>query len=610
MRRRLIWGLLWGLMLLIGIWPLWGMLPAPDVQAVAEAARVEADGRAEPVTLPAFSAQRGTASHYRLSLQIERDERPLYVFIPFVSQRATLYMEGRRIADSSNRALMHGLASGTSLLALLPEDLLGTGARALDIHVESSGLLRAYLSPLYVGTAEELAPYYRLSVFVFEYLRIVAVAAQLLMAVFALVIWLYRPSERLFGWLTALLVMSMFIYVGLFGELLPRLAEPSAYAIMLGSSASVMLIIIAMLVGDRSPPRWLERATVAAPAISILIAMSGLVSPQQVVLFLNAPLNVLGMIVSLAVICWAALIGKSHDARLLLLPVCLLGAVVVHDFAIVLGWEDVPLFLSLYYRTLLMIGIAMVLMRRLGVSLMRLDEANDHLRRTLAQREAELERLHEADRRKAAEQARHEERQRLIVDLHDGLSGHLASIIALSEREKSARIECTAREALDDLRLVIHSLDIGEGELRAALSGLRERSERQLRRIGIQLDWSTAKLPDISGVTPTHALNVLRIVQEALTNAITHGRARRILVHGDAAPDGRARLSVENDGIPFAANLGGYGLGNMRRRVSQLGGEISIEPMTAGTRLRLLLPLQLPPVVQRPQADLQLTRVA
>src|SRR5690606_17820526 len=115
---------------------------------------------------------------------------------------------------------------------------------------------------------------------------------------------------------------------------------------------------------------------------------------------------------------------------------------------------------------------------------------------------------------------RAQERQRLTVDLHDGLSGHLASIIAQAEREGAPTIERSAREALDDLRVVIHSLDIGDRELGVALAGLRERLESQLRRAGVALDWSVARLPEISGVTPAHALAVLRIVQEAVTNAV------------------------------------------------------------------------------------------
>jgi signal transduction histidine kinase len=392
----------------------------------------------------------------------------------------------------------------------------------------------------------------------------------------------------------------MFVYAGIFSSFPAPLANLIPYATMLGSSASLILIIVTMLIGGLSPPRWLELSVVGAPAISLLFAVSGLASPQQVVLVFNAPLNVLSLIASAAIVCRAAAIRGSRDARLLLVPLCLLGLAAMHDFCVMLGILDGQQFLSLHYRPVLMVGIGMILMRRLGTSLTQLDDANDRLRRSLAQREDELACLHEEDRRKAAVQIRHEERQRLTANLHDGLSGHLASIIALSEREKSSVIERTAREALDDLRLVIHSLDIDDRELGIALSGLRERLERQLLRLGIGLDWSTANLPEISSVTPTHALNVLRIVQEAVTNAITHGKARRIRISGSPTADGRARLRVENDGVPFSASLGGYGLHNMQRRVGQLGGEINIEPLFGGTRLDLLLPLQLPAIANPP----------
>jgi len=593
MKRNIVWTLLWGTILLIGVWPLWGTLPAPKVKPLVQAVHVRPDGPV-PVTLPVLGPERGSTVHYRIMLDIERFERPLYVFIPLLSQRVTLHMEGRLIADSSNRAFMHGMASGTSLLALLPEDLLGAGVRILDVHVQATGLVRAYLSPLYVGTSEELAPYFRLSVFLLEYVRAMIFGGQVLMVVLVLVIWMYRPGEPLFGWLTALLASSLFAYVGLFGDLATQLRGPSVYAIMLGSAASATLVIVSMIVGGQVPPRWLKFFTFGAPMASLACAVSGLFSAQQVVLFFNIPFNVAGMLASAVIVCHAALIRGSREARLLVVPACLMSLVVVDDFAAFVGFYEKPLPLSMYYRFLFAIGIAMILMRRLGISLMRLDDSNERLRRSLVEREAELEQMHREDRRKAAEQARQDERQRLIVDLHDGLSGHLASIIAQSEKAGFIEIERTAREALDDLRLVIHSLDVEDKELRAALSGLRERLERQLRRIDVELAWSTANLPEVTGVTPTQALNVLRIVQESITNAISHGKATEIKVHGSTALDGRACLSVENDGIPFNPRLSGNGLINMKRRVAQLGGEIFIEPLQRGTRVRLLLPLQLP----------------
>ncbi len=138
-------------------------------------------------------------------------------------------------------------------------------------------------------------------------------------------------------------------------------------------------------------------------------------------------------------------------------------------------------------------------MRRMGVSLDQLDHANETLNIRLAEREAELAAFHRLERAKTVSTVREHERQRLTHDLHDGLSGHLASIIALSERTGDKPTEQAAREALNDLRLVIYSLDLGDRELPLALANFRERLIPQLHRLGVALDWSIAGLPEVSG---------------------------------------------------------------------------------------------------------------
>src|SRR5690606_32650369 len=248
--------------------------------------------------------------------------------------------------------------------------------------------------------------------------------------------------------------------------------------------------------------------------------------------------------ITIVISAWGVFVKKVREAWLLLLPLCLFSMALLYDGAIIAGLTDGPVFLSIYYRQLLLVAIAVILMRRLGLSLRRLDSANAHLTGRLAEREAELRRLYEEERQEAARRVRGEERQRLTEDLHDGLSGHLASMIAVAEREHAADIEHMAREALDDLRLVIHSMDIGDRELMAALAGLHERLAPRLKRQGVALDWSMARLPEIAGVTPTAALHVLRIVQEAVTNALRYGPASRIAVRGLAGPQGEALIEI------------------------------------------------------------------
>ena len=126
------------------------------------------------------------------------------------------------------------------------------------------------------------------------------------------------------------------------------------------------------------------------------------------------------------------------------------------------------------------------------------------------------------------------------------------------------------------------------------MANFRERLEPQLHRLGVALDWSMAGLPDVAGVTPGNALAVLRIAQEAITNALKHGPARRIGVHGSTAPDGRAVITIDNDGRPFVADSRGRGLDNMRRRAERLGAVLTFAALDCGTQVAVVLPRRLP----------------
>lgn len=594
MKARSGLAIFWLLVLFLSSLPLWMSLPTPEARMLTNVDRLSHGGW-QPARLPHSYGQVDQKAHYRVVFN-RNGTRGDYLYLPLVSQHAVIELNGHPLADTHARSNMTGLFSGIPVLIHLPGGLMRDGRNRLDIQLSSSGLVSGYLSPVYIGSAGELAPYYRIRVFLLEHLCLMVLAAQLLITLVVLMIWLYRPRESLFGWLFLMTFTSLFSFAGSMGGLLPQQFDLAAYSVLVNTVASGVLVIVTLLIAGRSPPAWLKNAVIGVPAVCILLAAFGLASPQAMTLFFNAPVNILCFVAGLVIMVRAAWLEHNEEAWLLLLPILLVIISGLHDFAIALDWLHAPVFLSVYYRPALMIGIAMILMRRLGISLTRLDSANADLALQLQQQEHELTRLYREEQRVAARRALSEERKRLTSDLHDGLSGHLASIIALSERGKSSKVEHAAREALEDLRLVIHSLDIEERELPAALAGLRERLERQLKRLGIQLYWSLVHLPEVTGVTPASAMSVLRIVQEAITNAVKHGNASWIRVLGDSENSGMARILVENDGISFddASDRGGAGLKNMRQRADQLRGELHIESLQNGTRLTLSLPLHLP----------------
>jgi signal transduction histidine kinase len=219
----------------------------------------------------------------------------------------------------------------------------------------------------------------------------------------------------------------------------------------------------------------------------------------------------------------------------------------------------------------------------------------------------------EEERARAAALAR--ERTRLMRDLHDGLGGQLVSIVALSERGNGgADIGDAARAALKDLRLVIDSMDDIGGDLMLALGSWRERAMAQLRPHGIALDWraGTAQgLPVHPELRPWHVIQIVRLLDEAVTNAVKHANAKRITVRIEtlAGADGLecGCITVEDDGRGFEIAPDGMaagaikaarGLRNMRNRAARCDAELQLSSSAQGdcqgTQVRLTLPHRFP----------------
>src|SRR5699024_10969863 len=115
-------------------------------------------------------------AHYRVVFN-RHEAQGGYLFIPLVSQHARIELNGRRLSDTWDRGTLTGLFSGMPVLVHLPSGLMRSGINRLDIRLSSSGLAPGYLSSLYLGSAEQLSPYYRIRVFLLEHLPLMILAA-------------------------------------------------------------------------------------------------------------------------------------------------------------------------------------------------------------------------------------------------------------------------------------------------------------------------------------------------------------------------------------------------------------------------------------------------
>jgi signal transduction histidine kinase len=220
----------------------------------------------------------------------------------------------------------------------------------------------------------------------------------------------------------------------------------------------------------------------------------------------------------------------------------------------------------------------------------------------------------EALRAQAATQTALAERLRIARELHD-IVAHSIGIIAIQSgaahrvfdtnpaeaRDALAAIEATSRETLSGLRRMVTGLrradeepGSGQPELGPApgLADLERLAAQTLDAgVRVEVDWRGSREPLPADIS----LSAFRIIQEAVTNVVSHAGAGECLVVIDRQ-DGQLSIEVTDSGRggdPVAGT--GYGITGMRERATLLGGEFSAGPRAGGGfRVTARLPLPAP----------------
>ncbi|HEY5915631.1 MAG TPA: PAS domain S-box protein [Verrucomicrobiae bacterium] len=233
-----------------------------------------------------------------------------------------------------------------------------------------------------------------------------------------------------------------------------------------------------------------------------------------------------------------------------------------------------------------------------------LRRAHEDLETRVQQRTAELKaantKLRDAiDERRRLEnellEITDQERRRIGLDLHDDLGQRLSGIALMTkglelklakahveEAHDAARIHSLIQGAMShasDLAHDLATLDLGETDLPSALRDLAAHT-RDLFGIACRFKLEG----EIPPVGPPIGTQLYKIVQEAVTNAIKHGKTKRVAITLRRVTDGLA-LTVASSGLPFPDLRGkstGMGLRIMKYRASLVGGSLTVQ--AAGPR--------------------------
>ncbi|MFK7957315.1 MAG: sensor histidine kinase [Lysobacterales bacterium] len=243
---------------------------------------------------------------------------------------------------------------------------------------------------------------------------------------------------------------------------------------------------------------------------------------------------------------------------------------------------------------LLALGSVTILVRQSQLARHMVENLNQVLDSRLADQEQALKDGHAREQRADRAKAILEERQRLMRDMHDGLGGQLTSLLVRLRRGKASTsdAEQDVAHALDDLRLIVSSLDHADENLGLALGAFRERIEPRLSETGLDLTWQLEADTANCQISVADMLNVLRFLQEAFTNVLRHANASRIDLKLVRSQQDQIVICVDDNGRGFHdTRSAGKGLKNMRYRAEQLGGHLTVQTGSEGTQVALAFPI-------------------
>lgn len=200
------------------------------------------------------------------------------------------------------------------------------------------------------------------------------------------------------------------------------------------------------------------------------------------------------------------------------------------------------------------------------------------------------------------------ERTRIGQEIHDGLAqsftGILMQLGAVEElapcKRKGTELAVTlsrirelARDGLAEARRSVMALRLDQTRRAGLEIALRQLAERSTVPGGVTCNFEGGGI--VTGLRPEHEHELLRIAQEAVSNAVRHARPHTVRITMTDEPLHWV-LAVTDDGVGMAEHpelyaREGFGLTSMRQRAGAIGGEWQIESQPgAGTRVSVRLP--------------------
>jgi len=477
----------------------------------------------------------------------------------------------------------------------LPENLLKPGSNLLKIRVQAargSGLL----GKIYVAADKDLRPVFNVRYSTLITSKQTITAGMLAIAILMTVLWMLRRQDSVYGWYALMLFTWSAHNIFSMGMDIPLTAHAQNIIALLALGWFVVFMVIATHHYMGQQFRTRERVIYGAAIIGSL----GIIFASSLPWSLLVTHQIWStMVLNLAGYALIDFCVKYRDREDLQNPLIIPAGFSMlifglHDWLLimqVIPRDDGRL---LHFSAPLAVSVfGALLLERFAKTLRRAESLNLELEQRVEEKHRELEANYQKLKKMENQRLLSDERERFTKEIHDGVGGHLISMLSMvrSGKQDTDILIHAIETTLDDLRIMIDSLTPEQHDIPSLLGAMRTRIEPQLESSGLKLRWQVSELPAISNFGPHKALQVMRIVQEAITNAIRHAQAENIVIRTFVDNSDNVTIEVADDGAGVHSEAKhGRGLTNMKFRAKEIGAHLDIRNASPGTVVSLNLP--------------------
>ncbi len=544
-----------------------------------------------------LESQTSTTGWYEVTLTLESSPTDIWaVYLPEIAVNAKILLNDQLLGYGSRYGNPHPPQTTRPLYLQIPIGMLRTGLNTLYIEINPIQPSSVFISRVHIGPATLLKKRFEDRTLWRTTVPTVVQVITAVISICLIALWVRRRQKQHYLWL----VVATLFWAMHTVDLINSAAWQTHWAIwigLLGFSVCLMMFTHRYC-GLRRP--LLERTLfLTAALLSLMMITSPSAWSQQISPWLFHLLLVVIAIYSSWIVWEHYRHSRVLIEILMVVAITITTLLALYEWLIITGVLDAERYHLLYLGIpLLQLAIGGSLSYRYLHTLRDTQSLNEDITRQVKLRTLELGEQHERLRTLERTQVLATERERMIREMHDGVGGQLVSALAMLESGQytSQSLAEYLRGTLNDLRLILDSLDPSHSDLCIALASLRPCIETCLKSQDIKLLWQLGNLPSDILLGPQQILQVLRIVQEAVTNIVKHAQAQRVTISGylNTTDQGSEVIMIDivDNGVGITpTSSSGRGMKTMAGRAKDLGGSLDISSTAQGTNIRLQIPL-------------------